>query len=41
MVVDRKNKYLGVLPLADLLIRDQETKVSQWMEEEPYVFVST
>ena len=41
MVVDRKNKYLGVLPLADLLIRDQETEVSQWMEEEPYVFVNT
>ena len=41
MVVDRKNKYLGVLPLAELLIRDQETKVSQWMEEEPYIFVST
>ena len=31
MVVDRKNKYLGVLPLTELLIRDQETKVSQWM----------
>ena len=41
MVVDRKNKYLGVLPLAELLIRDQDTKVSQWMEEEPYVFVDT
>ena len=41
MVVDRKNKYLGVLPLTELLIRDQETKVSQWMEEEPYVFVNT
>ena len=40
MVVDRKNKYLGVLRLADLLIREQETKVSQWMEEEPYVFVN-
>jgi len=41
MVVDRKNKYLGVLPLTELLIRDQETKVNQWMEEEPYVFVNT
>ena len=41
MVVDRKNKYLGVLPLAELLIRDQDTKVRQWMEEEPYVFVDT
>ena len=41
MVVDRKNKYLGVLPLTELLIRDQETKVSQWMEEEPYIFVDT
>ena len=41
MVVDRKNKYLGVLRLSDLLIREQETKVSQWMEEEPYVFVRT
>ena len=41
MVVDRKNKYLGVLPLIELLIRDQETRVEQWMEEEPYVFVNT
>ncbi len=41
MVVDRKNKYLGVLPLTELLIRDQDTKVSQWMEEEPYIFVNT
>ena len=41
MVVNRKNKYLGVLPLTELLIRDQETKVSQWMEEQPYVSVET
>ena len=41
MVVDRENKYLGVLPLTELLIRDQDTKVSQWMEEEPYIFVDT
>ena len=40
MVVDRTNKYLGVLPLADLLIRNQETEVSKWMEEEPYVLVN-
>ena len=41
MVVDRDNKYLGVLPLTELLIRDLETKVSQWVEEEPYVYVET
>ena len=41
MVVDRDNKYLGVLPLTELLIRDLETKVSQWVEEEPYVLVDT
>ena len=33
MVVDRDNKYLGVLPLTELLIRDLETKVSQWVED--------
>ena len=41
MVVDRDNKYLGVSPLTELLIRDLETKVSQWVEEEPYVYVET
>ena len=41
MVVDRDNKYLGVLPLTELLIRDLETKVSQWVEEEPYIYVET
>lgn len=41
MVVDRDNKYLGVLPLTELLIRDLDTKVSQWVEEEPYVYVET
>ena len=41
MVVDRDNKYLGVLSLTELLIRDLETKVSQWVEEEPYVYVET
>ena len=41
MVVDRDNKYLGDLPLTELLIRDLETKVSQWVEEEPYVYVET
>ena len=41
MVVDRDNKYLGVLPLTELLIRDLETKVSQWVEEEAYVLVDT
>lgn len=32
MVVDRDNHYLGVLPLTELLIRDQETTVGEWME---------
>ena len=41
MVVDRDNKYLGVLPLTELLIRDLDTKVIQWVEEEPYVYVET
>lgn len=41
MVVDRNNHYLGVLPLTELLIRDQETSVGEWMEEESYLSAST
>lgn len=41
MVVDRENHYLGVLPLTELLIRNQETSVGEWMEEESYLSAST
>ena len=35
MVVDRDDHYLGVLHLTDLLIRDPETTVGEWLEEAP------
>ncbi len=41
MVVDRDNHYLGVLPLTELLIREPETSVGEWMEEESYLSVHT
>ncbi len=41
MVVDRDNHYLGILALTELLIRDPETSVGEWMEEESYLSVST
>lgn len=41
MVVDRDNHYLGVLPLTELLVRDPETSVGEWMEEEAYLSAST
>ena len=34
MVVDRDNQYLGVLPLAELLVRPAETPVADWMQDE-------
>ncbi|MCG8379774.1 MAG: magnesium transporter [Proteobacteria bacterium] len=41
MVVDRDNHYLGVLPLTELLVREEETTVGEWMEEESYLSAST
>ena len=41
MVVDRDNHYLGVLHLTDLLIRDLDTTVGEWMEEAPYLSAGT
>jgi magnesium transporter len=41
MVVDRDNHYLGILALTELLIRDPETSVGEWMEEESYLSVNT
>jgi magnesium transporter len=41
MVVDRDNHYLGVLALTELLVRDPETSVGEWMEEESYLSVNT
>ena len=41
MVVDRDNHYLGVIHLTDLLVRDVETTVGEWMEEAPYLSAST
>ena len=41
MVVDRDSHYLGVLALTELLVRDPETSVGEWMEEESYLSVST
>lgn len=34
MVVDRDNQYLGVLPLAELLVRPAESPVADWMQDE-------
>ena len=34
MVVDRDNQYLGVLPLAELLVRPAESPVADWMQAE-------
>lgn len=34
MVVDRDNQYLGVLPLAELLVRPTESPVADWMQDE-------
>lgn len=41
MVVDRDNHYLGVLPLTELLVREPETSVGEWMEEEAYLSAET
>lgn len=41
MVVDRDNRYLGVLPLTELLVRGPETNVGEWMEEESYLSANT
>ncbi len=41
MVVDRDNHYLGVLPLTELLVRDPESSVGEWMEEESYLPAKT
>lgn len=41
MVVDRDNHYLGVLALTELLVRNPNTSVGEWMEEESYLSVST
>ncbi len=41
MVVDRDNHYLGVLPLTELLVREEETTVGEWMEEESYLSANT
>lgn len=41
MVVDRDNHYLGVLALTELLVRNPETSVGEWMEEESYLSVKT
>ena len=34
MVVDRDNQYLGVLPLAKLLVRPAQSPVADWMQDE-------
>ena len=34
MVVDRDNQYLGVLPLAELLVRPAQSPVADWMQDE-------
>ena len=41
MIVDRDNHYLGVLPLAELLIRNTETIVGECLEKEPYLVART
>jgi magnesium transporter len=41
MVVDRDSHYLGTLALTELLVRDPETNVGEWMEEESYLSVHT
>ncbi len=41
MVVDRENHYLGVLPLTELLVRDPQSTVGVWMEEESYLSANT
>jgi magnesium transporter len=41
MVVDRENHYLGVLPLTELLVREPESTVGAWMEEEAYLSADT
>lgn len=41
MVVDRENHYMGVLPLTELLVRNPESTVGEWMEEESYLSVHT
>ena len=41
MVVDRDNHYLGVLPLTELLVRDPDSSVGDWMEEESYLSADT
>jgi magnesium transporter len=41
MVVDRDNHYFGVLPLTELLVRDPESTVGEWMEEESYLSANT
>ncbi len=35
MVVDRDDHYLGVLHLTDLLVKQEETTVGEWLEEAP------
>lgn len=41
MVVDRDNHYLGVLALTELLVRDPQSTVGVWMEEESYLSANT
>jgi magnesium transporter len=41
MVVDRDNHYLGVLPLTELLVRDPQSTIGVWMEEESYLSANT
>ena len=41
MVVDRENKYLGVLSLVNLLIREPESNVSEFMIEESGIEAET
>jgi magnesium transporter len=41
MVVDRENHYLGVLPLTELLVRDPNSTVGAWMEEESCLSADT
>lgn len=41
MVVDRENHYLGVLPLTELLVRESDSTVGAWMEEEAHLSADT
>lgn len=41
MVIDRENNYLGVLALADVLIKPPESTVGEFMTEKPPILATT